>query len=452
MKRNKTRCIWVAFIASTAVCTALTTVNGQGNLGIGYISSVTGVDGECVRNTTDGNTHKWDIQAGGTYRIVLSNVIDACSQGYLSSMEVVVHNSTGGNIVTTANQVNGDQGEYEFTITLGGQCETMPIEYCMTGGHNTQESMFAQGFNGTRGDGFTGHLRVATFDDGCNVTGNPSCQAQATPTPTPCTASITACKYYDFNANGKQDVGELALAGWPLCLSAGDGRSFTPVQQSAGAGGCFVFSNLGPGTYIVTEGNASGYFGSTNSSTITIDHCDQNVTVSFGNYCLVNSGGLTMGFWSNKNGNKLITGNANGTGTTLLPSVVTLLNACQLRNADGTLHTFTNSYSAFKTWLLGATATNMACMLSAQLAALELDIYFNKVDGNAFDLCASSTVSYLIASACDQLHDNPITLSGNAARADQEHLKNCIDAINNNGPVVPVTPCDHAGASVQCGQ
>jgi hypothetical protein len=31
-------------------------------------------------------------------------------------------------------------------------------------------------------------------------------------------------------------------------------------------------------------------------------------------------------------------------------------------------------------------------------------------------------------------------------------LKNCIDAINNNGPVVPVQPCDHSDASVSCGQ
>lgn len=452
MKLNSSKHLWIASIVAIAVCTMLHTANAQGNLGSGYIADVSAVNGECVKNTTDGNTHKWDVQAGGTYIITLQNVIDACSRGYLSSIEVVVHNSKGGNVVATAYQVNGEQGIYQFTVTLSGQCETMPIEYCTTGGQNTQESMFAQGFDGTAGDGHTGHLRIATFDGNCNVTGNPTCQGQATPTPTPCTASITACKYYDFNANGKRDAGEVPLGGWPLCLSAGDGRSFAPVQQNAGAGGCFTFTNLGPGTYVVTEGTSTGYFGSTNSSTITIDHCDQNVTVSFGNYCLVNSGGLTMGFWSNKNGNKLITGNANGTGTTLLPSVVTLLNACQLRNADGSLHSFTNNYAAFKTWLLGATATNMAYMLSAQLAALELDVYFGKVDSASFDLCSASTVAYLIASACDQLHDNAVTLSGNAARADQEHLKNCIDAVNNNGPVVPVTPCDHADASASCGQ
>ena len=90
-----------------------------------------------------------------------------------------------------------------------------------------------------------------------------------------------------------------------------------------------------------------------------------------------------------------------------------------------------------------ATATNMVYMLSAQLGALELDVYFQKVDGAAFDLCSGSTVSFLIAQPCGQLHDNPITLSGNPLHAKQEHLKNRVDAINNNGPVVPASPCPY---------
>ena len=126
-----------------------------------------------------------------------------------------------------------------------------------------------------------------------------------------------------------------------------------------------------------------------------------------------------------------------------MPAVVTLLNSCQLVNANGTIHTFTNSYSAFRTWLLGATATNMAYMLSAQLAALKLDAYYGFVDGNAFDLCSNSTVNSLISTACDQLAMDGNTVAGNPTRIAQEMLKNCIDAINNNGDVVPVTPCPH---------
>ena len=36
---------------------------------------------------------------------------------------------------------------------------------------------------------------------------------------------------------------------------------------------------------------------------------------------------------------------------------------------------------------------------------------------------------------------NQLVLAGNPSRPGQESLKNCIDAINNNGDVVPVIPC-----------
>ena len=56
------------------------------------------------------------------------------------------------------------------------------------------------------------------------------------------------------------------------------------------------------------------------------------------------------------------------------------------------------------------------------------------------------------STACDNLQNAGYTPSGNANRFAQEMLKNCIDAINNNGQVIPVHPCDHSGASVSCGQ
>src|SRR5205823_124901 len=128
---------------------------------------------------------------------------------------------------------------------------------------------------------------------------------------------------------------------------------------------------------------------STNQSEITIDSCSQTVQVSFGNYCTIPSGGLTLGFWSNKNGQKILCGQTGSiVNTTLLGPVVTLLNSCSLRNKDGSIHVFDSSYANFRSWLLNATATNMAYMLSAQLATLKLDVNFLFVDSNAFDLCS----------------------------------------------------------------
>ena len=55
------------------------------------------------------------------------------------------------------------------------------------------------------------------------------------------------------------------------------------------------------------------------------------------------------------------------------------------------------------------------------------------------------------STACDNLQNAGYTPSGNANRLAQEMLKNCIDAINNNGQVVPVTPCDHAARLCRAG-
>ncbi len=432
-------------IALTACCFLRgNTFAAPANLGSAFVSSVTS-GANCVYSTTNGGGIQfWDIQAGGTYTVTLTGVTDCASQGNESTIGVVVHNSAGGNIYKVANYQ--DVGVYTFTITLTTQCLTMPIEYCTHDANGLPANqpgsgMFAQDNVSGAAGGHEGHLRTATFDDSCNVTGeDTTCQGGP-----PQTASITVCKYYDKNANGTQDTGEPALTGWPFCIDPLDGGIPALVTQLTANGGCATWSNLTtPGDYVVTEANAneSNWFHSTNAtSLIVFPQGGGSETRTFGNYCTSPSGGLTLGFWSNKNGNKLLTGNANGTGTTLLPAVVTLLNSCQMRNANGTVHVFTNTYSAFRSWLLSATATNMAYMLSAQLAALKLDVNFTFVDGNAFDLCSNSTVNGLIATACDQLAMDGNTVAGNPTRIGQEHLKNCIDAINNNGAVVPVTPC-----------
>jgi hypothetical protein len=440
------------------------TVSGAGaadNLGHGYISGVTS-NTNCVFSDTNGGGNQfWDIQAGGTYTVTLSGVDDAANTGLDPTMQVIVHNSVGGNICVVATQTA--EGVYTFTITLGAQCKTMPIEYgtlscnpkspsCVPVAGCQGFGMFAQDFPNNAppplGNNNEGHLRTTIFDENCNkVSDDDTCQGGATPTPTP-TGSITVCKYYDKNANGFQDTGEPSLTGWPFCIDPLDGGTPALVTQLTANGGCATWSNLTtPGDYVVTEANANetNWFHSTGGTSMIMLASGGDETRRFGNYCTAPGGGLTMGFWSNKNGNKIITGNPSGTGTTLLPAVVTLLNSCQLVNANGTIHTFTNSYSAFRTWLLGANATNMAYMLSAQLAALKLNVYSGNLDGNAFDLCSHMTVNGLISAACDSMTGpgNQLTLAGNPSRPGQEMLKNCVDAINNNGDVIPVTPCPY---------
>jgi len=450
-------------------------VNAADNLGHGFVSNVTSSTNCVYSDTNGGGIQFWDIQAGGTYTVTLSGVDDAANQGMDTSMSVIVHNSAGGNACVTATQT-GNQGEYTFTISLTTQCLTMPIEYgtltcnphspsCVPLAGCAGFGQFAQDDVGGVAGGHEGHLRTVNFDSNCAVTciiGEPGCD-QTCGGGGSSTGSITACKYYDKNANGNQDTGEPSLTGWPFCIDPLDGGTPALVTQLTANGGCVTWSNLTtPGDYVVTEANANetNWFHSTGGTSMIMLASGGTETRTFGNYCTSPSGGLTLGFWSNKNGNKVLTGNTGGTGTTLLPAVSSLLNnPCtgggKFVNANGSIHTF-STHADLKNWLLGATATNMAYMLSAQMATLLLDTHYGAtigsppaVDGNAYDLCSHATVNTLIAEGCDALTGtgNQYVLAGNPSRPGQEMLKNCMDKINNNGDVIPVTPCPYTFTS-----
>jgi len=185
----------------------------------------------------------------------------------------------------------------------------------------------------------------------------------------PCTggeppqATLGVIKFYDANANGIKDGSEVDITGWKIrIVDSADYTRFTPVSIT-----------VDPDTYTVTEADpvqTNWIHTSLNSITLTLADGDDN-TVEFGNVCVGAGGGLTLGFWSNKNGQALF-------GADDLALMVSL----NLRNADGTAFN-PASYSAFRTWLLNATATNMAYMLSAQLAAMELNVLNGKVGGGA---------------------------------------------------------------------
>ena len=424
---------------------------GQANLGSAFVSNVTS-NGSCVHSTTNGGGIQfWDIQAGGTYTVTLTGVTDCASQGQESTIGVIVHNSGGGNIYAVANYQ--DVGVYTFTITLTSQCLTMPIEYCTHDSLGNPANLpgtgkFAQDdVNGVAG-GHTGHLRTATFGDSCSYVGDDTtCQGGGCQP-----GSIRAYKYFHFDPAATLGSPEASLAGWPLCLTPinSDGSFGAPQSGTTLADGSYTWNNLTPGEYLVSEADANdpNWFHNSDTSVIKVVHCgDPQITVLFGNYCTVPSGGLTLGFWSNKNGCKILTGST--TGTVLNPDVVTLLNGLCLRDANGAVHTFTSDYSKFRSWLLSATATNMAYMLSAQLATLELDVKYGNVDGGAFDIsCSGMTINELMTAAKNSLSNCTATpcggtcsvLSGNTQRPLMEMYKTCIDKINNNADVVPSNP------------
>jgi len=392
------------------------------NLGQGKVVNVVPTGTSCVSGPVGNGVQSWDVQQGGTYTVTIAGITDAGHGGTDATIEVIVKSSNTGNQCLTATKLS--TGTYSFEITMpADSCETYPITYGSTG-CDPSTAIFAR-----RNDGgnFQSHLRAANFDGSCVKTGNDvDCGGE------PPETVIEACKYYDFNANGVLDAGEQGLDGWPMTLNPLDGATPNVATQLTSAG-CVSWTTLDPAfnPFTVTEGTPTepNWFHSTPvSQAVNVAPGDPQ-HVDFGNYCTVPSGGLTLGFWSNKNGQALI--NAG--------DLLALRNLC-LRNADGSNFDPTTN-AQVKSFLLGANATNMANMLSAQLAAMTLNVRHGFVDPNAFDLCSHQTVGQLTTAANTALCANGLTFSGSPDRATQESLKNCIDALNNGGAVVPTTPC-----------
>ncbi len=235
-------------------------------------------------------------------------------------------------------------------------------------------------------------------------------------------------KFYDANANGQFDAAsENPIAGWKVRVD--DTAYLTPQSLT-----------LDPGGYLVTESNPvqTNWFHTTARLVQVSLAAGDEKTVEFGNVCVGAGGALSTGTWSNKNGQALF-------GADDLAQMVSL----NLRDANGSTFDPT-SYTRFKNWLSGATATNMAYKLSAQLAAMKLNVYNGKVDGSSLIYAPGTssanangfaTVSDVMAEANNELALHGLTKSGSPFRSHQTALNDALDKANNNLTFVKATPC-----------
>lgn len=289
--------------------------------------------------------------------------------------------------------------------------------------------------------------------------------------------TICGAKYYDADTNGVRNLSplEAGIAGWHIAQGGAANASIT-----TGADGSFC-QTVDPGTYTFTEihptntapsadsmpttnvwfqtGNTTdqtttsgGASSSLNlmaySVTIPVDQPSTVSNVYFGNVCVGAGGGLTLGFWSNKNGYAIMNGSSSASQTATGTATLYFLNHLNLRNANGTLASF-GSLLKFQSWLTSASATNMANMLSAQLAAMELNVRFSRVNGSALiyapgttsaNSSGFATVNAVMAESVTELGLHGTTLSGSPYRSYQEALKNALDRGNNNLNFVQSSP------------
>jgi hypothetical protein len=243
-------------------------------------------------------------------------------------------------------------------------------------------------------------------------------------------ATLNVIKFYDANANGINDDNQL-ITGWKIRIHDGiDLDRYTPVSVI-----------VDPDDYVVSEyaPTQTNWISTTLNPVLITLAAGDNETVEFGNVCLGAGGGLTLGFWSNKNGQALF-----NVGTDL-----TLMQTLNLRNGNGTNFDPT-TYTQFRTWILSATATNMAYMLSAQLAAMELNVLNGFVSSgsliyapgtNSANAAGFATVGAVMTEANALLGANGLIGAASSDRPRAEALKNALDKANNNLNFVQGTPC-----------
>jgi hypothetical protein len=174
-----------------------------------------------------------------------------------------------------------------------------------------------------------------------------------------------------------------------------------------------------------------------NPVVVTLNNGD-NQSVEFGNLCTGSGGGHTKGYWTNKNGQGYVDGND-----------LAMLTSLNLKNENGSDFNPSN-YSELKTWLSKARAVNMAYMLSAQLTAMELNVYNGFVDGSSLvyapgatsaNSLGFTTINALMAEANSDLAAHPVAIVSGAQRDYQTALKDALDSANNNTSFVQPVAC-----------
>ena len=284
---------------------------------------------------------------------------------------------------------------------------------------STDDGPYTSGGSGTSGSGYTA--------DGKDLSHITFCYDGGPGTDEVPDGTLTILKFYDADGDGVKDATEAYLSGWQVWVVAPDesvGTFYVTTKVLTVEDGSF-------GMYVVTESmpNEPGWVASTEVVQSADVQSGDEDEVEFGNYCLTASGGKTLGYWSNKNGQAEITG-----------AWLAALRDLHLVDAKGVAFDPTTT-AGLSTFLTKASATNMANMLSAQLAAGTLNVLSGRTSADAFYLPAGMTVGELLVAAEAALAASPVTVAAGAARTAQTQLKDWLDELNNGASVIPSDPC-----------
>lgn len=246
---------------------------------------------------------------------------------------------------------------------------------------------------------------------------------------------VCASTFYDANADGWNNDG-LPMEGIAFTITDTLTGETTPVQYS-GADGRFCFTSLTQGYYTVTQTVPSGYL-PTGKTSQGISSTEFN-TLRFGNVCLGGAGARDIGFWINKHGEEIVN---NSWLKDYLYFYMLWLN---LYTADG-MPFHPANYLELKTWMQRANSKNMAYMVSAQMAAMYLNLVTGLVDQTrpVYTPGIDNNFMYtwrLIDHVNKVLATNGYSVGDRSNHAMLESLKALLEQANSDLTFVQAKPC-----------
>ena len=436
MKANK-KCIWIAFIAVLAFCSNL-------RADPPLPGAIFTTDSTCTEVNQNIFDNKEDVYVdGGPAHPGAAGLPDGsyCVQVTDPSGATVLGKSDPGAVTV----VDGEFVQcYQLTSILktGSSGFTVP-GYDDTPNPGGEYKVWVSTDcdfinNSTKTDNFQVNNTNPT------PTPTPSATPTATPSPTPCPkGEVCVTTFYDANVNGIQDNGEQEITGWEFRVFGHNNLHLWKQTPRC--------AYVRAGDYAVIERHPNELNWIHNTATEVEFDVDTGYTenVTFGNVCVGAGGGFTLAYWSNRNGQQLETRND-----------FAALTALNLVTGQGTAQDFTGTLTQSKTllnqFLLGANTTNMANMLSAEVATMKLNSLHGFVNGSALvyapglSTCGTVTglnslgfisINDLMTAANQSLLDHPLTQAGSPDRACQETLKNALNDANNNKSFVQSSPC-----------
>ena len=258
---------------------------------------------------------------------------------------------------------------------------------------------------------------------------------------------ICGTKWYDLDIDGVKDANEDTIEGFKIQLYDSAGALIATVFTNSE--GEYCFDHLPLSDYIVKEVPPNSQWLPTTSMSIAVSLTSAEKISEgndFGNICLGEGGGMTKGYWTNKNGQRELT---------VKWSMVVSSGVLSDPIFAGLPYTktsppFFTTPLAIKTFLVKAEASvkapySMRYMLAAQYLAMKLNVITGHVVGSSVIYVGDLNYNGL-ADASDFMAANAVLSKVRAEwntwnRSTQEYWNKVLDNGNNNKIFLCSNPC-----------